>query len=129
MLTSSLIPSSSTAADAPTSGGGFDPSALISAGIGVVANLISSIDSAHEQRRLQEKLAKLSLAQQKELALNLQRTQGEVQKMALLYQTLNLEKDRVATSALNKQKFIGISILGISVVILAVVIYKVKNKN
>jgi hypothetical protein len=115
-------------ADAPSSGG-FDPSALISVGVGVIANLISGIESAKEQRRLQEKLAKLSLEQQKELALSLQRTQGEVQKMALLYQALNLERDRTATSALNKQKFIGISILGISVVILAIVVYKVKNKK
>lgn len=107
----------------------MDATSLISSGVGTIATLVSSIDSAKEQRRLQEKLAKLSLQQQKDLALSLQQTQGEVQKMALLYQTLNLDRDRSATSELNKQKFIGISILGISVVILAVVIYKAKQNG
>lgn len=117
----------STQADAPTSGEGFDPSALIAAGIGTVANLIVSVKNQKDQLRLQEKLAKLSLAQKKELELSLQKVQGEVAKMELLYKALAMDKDRAATSALNKQKFIGISILGISVVILAIVIYKVKK--
>ncbi len=119
---------SSTAADAPSSGG-FDPSALIAVGVGTIANLIVSTKNQKDQLRLQEKLSKLSLEQQKELEIRLQNVQGEVAKMQLLYQALAMDKDRVATSALNKQKFIGISILGISVVILAVVIYKVKNKS
>lgn len=119
----------STQADAPTSGGGFDPSALIAAGVGTIANLVVSVKSQKDQKKLQEKLALLSLEQQKELEIRLQNVQGEVAKMQLLYQALAMDKDRAATSALNKQKFIGISILGISVVILAIVIYKAKSKN
>lgn len=119
----------STQADAPTSGGGFDPSALIAAGVGTIANLVVSVKSQKDQKKLQEKLALLSLEQQKELEIRLQNVQGEVAKMQLLYQALAMDKDRAATSALNKQKFIGISILGISVVILAIVIYKAKSKK
>lgn len=129
MLPSSIFQPSSTMADAPTSGGGFDPSALIAAGVGTVANLIVSVKNQKDQKKLQEKLALLSLEQQKELEIRLQNVQGEVAKMQLLYQALAMDKDRAATSALNKQKFIGISILGISVVILAIVIYKAKSKK
>lgn len=119
---------SSTAADAPSSGSGFDPSALIGMGVSTIANLLVSVKSASDQKKLQERLALLSLEQKKELDIRLQNLQTEVAKMQLLYQALAMDKDRIATSALNKQKFIGISILGISVVILAVVIYKAKNK-
>jgi len=115
---------SSTMADAPSSGGGFDPTALIGMGISTITGLISSAKSASDQKKLQAKLAKLSLAQQKELEIRLQNLQSDVAKMDLLYKALAVDKDRIATADLNKQKFIGIGIFGISIVVLSIVIYK-----
>lgn len=127
MLVSTVPTASATTSASSGSGAGLYQLAGIA--IGIIANTIASNKSKSEQQKLQAKVALLTLEQQKELAIRLQDAQSEIARMDILYKSLAMDKDRIATSALNKQKFVGISILGISFVILAIVIYKVKTKN
>lgn len=113
--------------DAPS--GGFDPSALISVGVGLAGNLIVASKDAKERRKMEDRLSKLSLAQQKALAERLQNVQGDVAKMQIVYQALAVDKNRAALLDLNKSKYVGIAVLGGALVFLGIVILIAKNKN
>lgn len=84
--------------------GGFDPSSLISQGLNLAVGTIAGVSNAKKQRELQEKLAKLSLKQQKELEERLQDTQSEIQRLNIMYQTFAvLENQKLVDSRKDKQ--------------------------
>lgn len=98
--------------------GGFDLQSGISQGVGIASNMIMGMSNAKKQREAQEKLAKLSLAQQKELDLKLQETQSETQRLNIMYQTFAvLENNKLVDGRKNKQ-IVLLSVLGGGVILL-----------
>jgi len=102
---------------------------LIQAGLSTVSGLIMGVDDANKRRQLEAKIAKLTLAQQKELEIRLQNVQSDIAKMQILYQTLAIDKNREALVEMNKQKTKGLIALGIGFTILAIVVIAVKHKQ
>ena len=100
---------------------------LIGVGISTVGSLIIASNDANERRKLEEKIAKLTLAQQKELEIRLQNSKTDIEKMQILYQALAMDKNRDALSKLNQEKYTGIAIFGVSLILLSIVIIIVKQ--
>lgn len=100
---------------------------LIGVGISTVGGLILAGNDASARRRLEEKIAKLTLAQQKELEIRLQNSKTDIEKMQILYQALAMDKNRDALSKLNQEKYTGIAIFGVSLILLSIVIIIVKQ--
>lgn len=107
-------------------GGGLGTVAV--AVIGIVGGMIAQEKDASERRKMEEKLATMSLAQQHELGLKIIEAQGNVAKMAILYEALRIDKDRTATSELNRQRYIAISVLGAGCAVLGIVLLLHKLK-
>ncbi len=107
---------------------GYDPSGLIISGVGLIGGLMNAQTDAKKRRQMEERLSKMSLAQQKELEMRLQDVQGDVARMQILYQALAVDKNREALLEINKQKYLSFSIIGVGFVILAVVVVLVKKQ-
>ena len=60
---------------------------LIALGVSTILNLVSGSVNAKKMRELQEKLAKLSLKQQKELEEKMLEAQSETKRLERMYQT------------------------------------------
>lgn len=103
--------------------------AFISAGIqALVGGAFASAD-AKKQREMEAELAKLSLAQQKDLEQRLQDIQGELAKQDIIYKYLAVQKNDKALSEIQGRKYVSYSILGVAVFALAVVVLLIKNKK
>lgn len=100
---------------------------LIGVGISTLGSLAIASHDASERRKLEEKIAKLSLSQQKELEIRLQNSKTDIEKMQILYQALAIDKNREALTELNKEKYKGIAIFGVSLILLSIVIVVVKH--
>lgn len=87
-----------------TSATGFDPTNAISQGLNLIVGTVAGVNNAKKQRELQERLAKLTLNQQKELEQRLQDTQSEIQRLDIMYRTFAvLENQKLIDSRKNKQ--------------------------
>jgi hypothetical protein len=85
----------------PSGGGGGD---LIVEGAKVIIGLVSSSITAQKNRELQEKLATLTLKQQKELAERMQDVNSEIARLNIMYQTFAvLENQKLVDSRKSKQ--------------------------
>lgn len=85
---------------------------------------------AKKQREMEEKIAMLSLDQQKWLEQRLQDVQGEVAKQQIIYQYLAVQNNNEMLNRIQGKRYTSYIVLGVGVVILAVVILKLgKNKN
>ena len=60
---------------------------LIALGVSTILNLVSGSVNERKMRELQEKLAKLSLKQQKELEEKMLEAQSETKRLEIMYQT------------------------------------------
>ena len=60
---------------------------LIAMGVSTILNLVSGSVNERKMRELQEKLAKLSLKQQKELEQKMLEAQSETKRLDIMYQT------------------------------------------
>ena len=101
----------------------------------VVGSLISSVvgglfakGEAKKARQLQEQLAKLSLAQQKELEERLQDVKAETERQSLVYQYLAVQNNNEMLNRIQSKKYTSYIVLGVGVTILAVVILKLSKK-
>jgi len=115
----------------PSSGG----SGLSNIGGAVVGTLISGVvgglfakGEAEAGRRLQEQLAKLSLAQQKELEQRLQDVKAETERQSLVYQFLAVQNNNEMLNKIQSKRYTSYIVLGVGVTILAVVILKLSKK-
>lgn len=102
---------------------------LVSVAVSTAGQLIVAGNDAKKRREMEERLAKLSLAQQKALAERLQNVQGDVAKMKIVYEALAVDKNRDALLQLNKSKYTGIALLGVGVAVLGIVLFLAKVKN
>jgi len=113
-------------APASSGGGGGD---YIAMGVQLITGLVSGAISNKKNRQLQEKLAKLSLKQQKELQEKMLETNDELERLNIMYKTFAvLENQKLLDSRSNKQ-LILLSVLGGGVLILVgmAIIFKRKK--
>lgn len=111
-----------------TTSSGFDPTGLIAMGFSTISSLVMANKEKSEQKKLQEKINKLSTAQKLELEKKLNQSKSQNEQMEILYKTLNVVKHNAVLSSLNKEKKIGIIILGIGFIILTTFIV-IKNSK
>ncbi len=104
--------------------GGALGGALISS---VVGGLFAK-GEAEAGRKLQKQLAKLSLAQQKELEERLQDVKAETERQSLVYQYLAVQNNNEMLNRIQSKKYTSYIVLGVGVTILAVVILKLSKK-
>jgi hypothetical protein len=124
----------STPTSTPPAGGSGLGASL---GGAVAGSLVSTIiggafakSDAKAQRALTERLEKLSLAQQKEIAERLQNIQGEIQKQSLVYQYLAVQQHNEALLKIQNKRYVSYAVLGIGAFALIFVMFKlVKSKN
>jgi predicted metalloprotease with PDZ domain len=114
------------------SNGGSLAGAGIQAGAMIVSTIISGVfakETASKQRDLEEQLAKLDLAQQKELQQHLQVVQGEVAKQKIVYDYLAEKNLQQVEGGIKSKRYTAYIILGGSVLLLAGVILLAKFKK
>jgi hypothetical protein len=119
------------------SGGAGGAGGLTNIGGAIAGSLVSGIignafakSEGKKQRELTERLEKLSLAQQKEIAERLQNIQGEIEKQSLVYQYLAVQQHNESLLKIQNKRYISYGILGVGAFALIFVMFKlVKSKN
>lgn len=97
------------ASGVPTGGGGTPQGGsgtgdLIAMGVSTIVGLVAGSIDSKKNRQLQEKLAKLSLKQQKELEEKMLATQSELERLNIMYKTFAvLENQKLLDSRKGKQ--------------------------
>jgi hypothetical protein len=110
----------------PSGGGGGD---LIVEGAKVIIGLVASSISAKKNRELQEKLATLTLKQQKELTERMQDVGSEIARLNIMYQTFAvLENQKLVDSRKNKQLTLFYFLGGGSLLLVGMAIIFKRNK-
>jgi Flp pilus assembly protein TadB len=98
----------------------------------VISSLITSAfakSDAKKQRAMEAELAKLSLAQQKDLEERLQDIQGELAKQEIIYKYLAVQKNNESLNKIQGKRYISYAILGGSILALVIVVLLIKNKK
>jgi uncharacterized membrane protein len=83
---------------------------------------------AKKQRQLEEQLAKLDLAQQKELTERMQNVQGEVAKQAEYYKFIAEQNKNEMINRIQGKRYTSYIVLGVGVMLLALVVLKLAKK-
>lgn len=96
--------------------------------IGSLTSYFGGAEQGRMNRDLQEKLAKLSLEQQKELETRLQDSKTETERIALAYQYLAVQKNSEALNKMQSKRYTSYIVLGVGVTILAVVFIKLAKR-
>lgn len=95
----------------------------------IVSSAFASADN-RKQVEMQEKIALLSLAQQKQLEEHLQNVQGEVAKQKIIYDYLAIQNNNEMLNRVQGKRYTSYIVLGVGIIVLAVVILKLgKGKN
>lgn len=108
-------------------GSGFDPTAAIGLAFSTITSLVFAQQDANAQKRLEEKINKLSLAQKIELENKLKLSNNEIEQMQILYKTLNLSKHNLALASFEKEQKTGLIILASGILILTIFIVLKKH--
>jgi len=110
-------------------------STLGNLGGAVVGQLISTViggyfarGEAEKGRALQEEIAKLSLAQQKQLEERLQDVQSETERQGMLLQFLAVQNNNEMLNRIQSKRYTSYIVLGVGVTILALVFVKLAKK-
>lgn len=96
--------------------------------IGSLAGYFGGAEQGRKNRDLMNDLAKLSLAQQKELAERLQDSQTETERQALAYKFLAVQKNNEAINKMKGKRYTSYIVLGVGVTILALVFLKLAKR-
>lgn len=83
---------------------------------------------AKKQREMEEKIALLSLDQQKWLEQHLQDVQGEIAKQQIIYQYLAVQNNNEMLNRVQSKRYTSYIVLGVGIIVLAVVILKLGKK-
>ena len=94
----------------------------------VITSAFAKAD-AKKQRQLEEELAKLDLAQQKELAERMQNVEGEVAKQQAYYEYLAEQNNNEMLNKLKSKRYTSFIVLGVGVILLAFVVLGLKKKK
>ena len=107
---------------------GFDPTNAISMGLDLIVGTVFAVNDAKKNRELQEKLGRMSLAQQKELEEKLQETNSQLARLDIMYKTFAvLENQKLVDSRKNKQLTL-LAVLGGGVLVLTAMAIFYKKK-
>lgn len=119
-------PSSPKPSGASTGGaiGGAVGGAVISS---VIGGLFAK-GEAKKGRQLQEEIAKLSLAQQKQLEERLQDVKSETERQSFVYQYLAVQNNNEMLNKIQSKRYTSYIVLGVGVTILALVVLKLSKK-
>jgi predicted ATPase with chaperone activity len=115
-----------------SSGGSGTTGGLIQAGGMIASTIISGVFSkeiASKQRDLEEKIANLTLDQQKELQEHLQTVQGEVEKQKIVYDYLAQKNLQEVEGKIKSKRYTAYIVLGGAVLLLVGVIVLGKLKK
>lgn len=115
-------------ANAPTKGGisGGDIAGQL---IGTFISIGFAKDNAKQQRKLEEKIAQMSLETQRQIQDRLAQAQTDIEKQRIAFQILSLEKNQELVKSLEKDKYKSMVVLGVGAVALAFVIVLAKRKK
>jgi hypothetical protein len=98
-----IVYKNATGTPPPTNGGGGGGD-LIVEGAKIIIGFVSNSITAQKNRELQEKLATLTLKQQKELTERMQDANTEIERLNIMYQTFAvLENQKLVDSRKSKQ--------------------------
>lgn len=110
-------------------------SGLSNLGGAVAGQLISTVIGGYfargeeeKGRALQEELAKLSLAQQKQLEERLQDVQSETERQGMLLQFLAVQNNNEMLNRIQSKRYTSYIVLGVGATILALVFVKLAKK-
>lgn len=108
--------------------GGSGSADLIAMGVSTIIGLVAGGIDAKKNRELQEKLAKLSLKQQKELEEKMLATKSELERLNIMYKTFAvLENQKLLDSRKGKQLTL-LAVLGGGVLVLTAMAIFYKRK-
>ena len=114
-------------ANAPTKG--VDPYSIAGQLVGTFISIGFAKDNAKQQRKLQEKIAEMSLENQRQIKERLAQAQTDIERQRIAFQILALEKNEQLVERLEKDKYKSMVIVGVGAVALAVVIVLAKRKK
>lgn len=109
-----------------TSGGGKGD--LIMMGVQVLSGLVMGAVENKKMRQLQEKLAKLSLAQQKELEEKMLATQSQIERLSIMYKTFAVLENQKLLDARKGKQLTLLAVLGGGVLVLTALAIFYKKK-
>tara|TARA_R110000850_G_scaffold87677_6_gene188483 strand:- start:185 stop:514 length:330 start_codon:yes stop_codon:yes gene_type:complete len=102
---------------------------LIGAGFTAILGTLSSIKEAKNQRELQEKIIRMSLAQKRELEIRMQDAQTAVARQKILFEALAVDKHHALIRETSREKSVSLVVVGIGAILLAVIIYQARRKK
>lgn len=94
----------------------------------VISGAFAKAD-AKKQRELEAEIAKLDLAQQKQLAQRMQDVQGEVAKQQAYYEFMAVQNNNEMLNKIQSKRYTSYIVLGVGVLALTVVIVLLKKKK
>jgi len=101
--------------------------------IGAVASAVIGAafasSDAKKQREMTVELNRLSLAQQKELELNLQEVKGELAKQEIIYNFLAIQKNNESLAAIKNRRYAMYIAISLGVIALSFVALKLSQKK
>jgi len=92
--------------------GGSGTTDLIAMGVSTIVGLVAGGISAKKNRELQEKLAKLSLKQQKELEEKMLATQDRLERLNIMYKTFAVLENQKLLDARKGKQLTLLAVLG-----------------
>lgn len=107
---------------------GFDTTKAVAMGFDLIVGTLFAVNDAKKNRELQERLAKLSLQQQKELEEKLQESNSQLARLDIMYKTFAvLENQKLIDARKNKQlTLLGVLGGGVLVLVGMAIFYKKK---
>ena len=115
----------------PTGGGSTGADIGGALGGAVISSVIGGLfasGEAKKARKLQEEIAKLSLAQQKQLEERLQDVRSETERQALVFQYLAVQNNNEMLNKIQSKRYTSYIVLGVGVTLLALVVLKLSKK-
>lgn len=109
--------------------GGFSGGDIAGQLIGTFISIGFAQNDAKKQRKLQEKIAKMSLENQQVIAERLAQAQTNIEKQRIAFQILALENNANLVKELEADKNKSLIVVGVGVMALAVVIFLAKRKK
>lgn len=102
---------------------------LIGAGFSTIVNTIAGVSQQKKQNELQEKIARMNLAQQAELEARMREATTAMERQKLLFEALAVDKHREFMKETNRERNMGLIVIGFGMIALATVVYLARRKQ
>ena len=111
-----------------TTQGGSGTGDLIAMGVNTIVGLVAGSIDAKKNRQLQEKLAKLSLEQQKELEEKMLATQDRLERLNIMYKTFAVLENQKLLDARKGKQLTLLYVMGGGILVLVAMSILYKRK-